>query len=169
MRKLFIVLISALLVGVSTQARAEISTTTFTGDRFEEQQVIVMCYNNSGSDIESNAVVILDVSATEGSTLGTYITTTATADDSYVFGVTDEVIEAGEVGRICVRGPHLVYDLDSTHAVRAILATSTTVGRTTTYATSDGTTGGQLGQVIDASVAEGVDYCTVWVNPQVHD
>lgn len=173
MKKFSIILLSALLVlGFSLQARAESSATAYTGKSYTEQQVFTFVYNNSGSEIQSNSVVILDNSGTDvaaGSTLGSYITTTATADSVYVFGVTDETIAAGAVGRVCIRGPHLVLDTDSTHAEgTTILATSTTAGETTTYSTADGTAGGQLGLVIEQTASEGPDYCWVWVNPQVH-
>lgn len=170
MRKLCIILVSALLIGtlVST-ARAEQSTSTFTGDRYEEQQVWVYAFNNSGAIIQSNAVVTLDTTATAGTQLGTYITTSVTADDYRVFGVTGENIGIASVGKVCVRGPKEVLDSDKTHALAAILACSTSRGETTTYSTSDGTTGGYLGHVIGATSSLGEDYVWVWINPQIHD
>jgi len=170
MRKLSLFVLSALLVlGLSTQVWAEMSPSSATGSSYLDNQVYTVCYNNSGSEIQSHSVVILDTSATTGSTLGAYITTTTTADDYRVFGVTSETIAAGAVGRVCIRGPHRVLDTDSTHALAAILATSTTAGQTTTYSTSDGTTGGYLGHVIGATGDLGANYCWVWVNPQIHD
>lgn len=167
--KKFIFVLSALLVFGIYQARAEQSPETATGKRLQDNQVFTIAYNNSGSSIESNNVVVLDTDATENTTLGAYITTSATADDYRVFGVTDETIAAGESGRVCIRGPHRVLDTDSTHAAAAILATSTTAGNTTTFSTSDGTTGGYLGHVIGATSALGANYAWVWVNPQIHD
>ncbi len=168
MKKLCIFVISALLVlGIAYQARAEMSPQT-AGGTYLDNQVYTMAYNNSGSSITSYAVVVLDTSATEKTTLGAWITTTTTADDYRVFGVTDQTIAAGTSGRVCIRGPHRVLDTDSTHALAAILATSTTAAQTTTYATSDGTVGGQLGVVIGATSDLGSNYCWVWVNPQVH-
>lgn len=169
MRKLFIVLVSALLVfGVSFQARAEQSTSTFTGKRFEEQQVFVYAYNNGTTTIQSNGVVILENAATDKTTVGTYVEVTTDADDELVFGVADENIAAGAVGRICVRGPHIVWDKDSTHALSTVLATSDTANRTTTYSTSDATVAGTLGVVILATSDLGGEYCWVWVAPQIH-
>lgn len=169
MRKISLFVLSALLVlGLSAQVRAEQSPSSATGSSFRDNQVFTYCYNNSGSDIQSNNVVVLDTSATKGSTLGAYITTSTTADDVYVFGITDETILAGTSGRIVIRGPHQVLDADYTHAAGALLATSTTAGTTTTYSTSDGTAGGVLGQVIGTPGGLGPCYAWVWVDPQVH-
>ncbi len=166
--KKFIFVLSALLVLGIYQARAEQSPQTATGERLQDNQVFTIAYNNSGSDIQSNNVVVLDSTATENTTLGSYITTSTTADDYRVFGVTDETIVAGESGRVCIRGPHRVLDTDTTHAAAAILAASGTAGKSTTYSTSDGTAGGYLGHVIGATSALGADYAWVWVNPQIH-
>lgn len=166
--KKFIFILSALLV-FSVSARAEQSPQTATGTRYQDNQVFTIAYNNSGAEIQSNSVVILDTTATENTTLGAYITTTTTADSAYVFGVTGETIASGASGRVCIRGPHRVLDTDSTHAAGAILATSTTAGKTTTYSTADGTTGGYLGHVIGATSDLGANYAWVWVNPQIHD
>ena len=169
MRKLFTILVSALLVlGISIQARAEQSTSTFTGKRFEEQQVFVYAYNNGSTEVQSYGVVIIDTDGTAGSTLGTYIENTTDADDELVFGVAAETIAVGSVGKVCVRGPHEVYDDDSTHAVSSILSSSTTANRTATYSTADATVGGFLGLVIGATSSLGPDYAWIWVRPQVH-
>ena len=167
MRKLSIILVSALLVlGLSIQARAEISTSTFTGDRFEEQQVIVMCYNNSGAEIQSNSVVILDVTGTAGTTLGTYITTTTSTDSNYVFGVTDETIAAGSVGRICVRGPHRVHMASTDTSAADTIGTYTPAGLAETTTTTTNKTG-ILGVALaeDTTALGGDDIWWVWINP----
>ena len=131
MKKINIIVLSALLVlGLAFQVRAEQSPSSATGTRYYDNQVFTMAYNNSGSDISSNNVVILDISGTDvadETTLGAYITTTTTADSVYVFGVThDPNCVAGTSCRVCIRGPHKVMDTDSTHANGAILSTSTT-------------------------------------------
>lgn len=169
MRKLFIVLVSALLVlGLSIQARAEQSTSTFTGERYEEQQVFVYAYNNGSTEIQSYGIVIIDTDGTAGSTLGTYIENTTDADDELVFGVAAETIAVGAVGKVCIRGPHEVFDDDTTHAVSSIISSSSTANVSQTYATSDATVGGYAGLVIGATSSLGGRYCWIWVNPQVH-
>lgn len=171
MRKLSIVLISALLVfGLSIQARAEQSTSTFTGDRYEEQQVMVYCYNNSGAEIQSNSAVIIDITATAGTTLGTYITTTTTTDSSYVFGVTDETISSGSVGRICVRGPHKVQFASEDTAAEDTVGTLTPAGKvetTTTTSNKDGILGLALAATAVTDRDYGTDMWWIWVDPYV--
>lgn len=168
MKKLFIVISALLVFGLISQVRAEQSPQTATGTRYQDNQVFTIAYNNSGAEIQSNSIVILDTTATLGTTLGAYITTATSADSPYVFGITDETILTAESGRVCIRGPHQVYDLDATHAAGALLATSATAGRTTTYSAADGTAGGVLGQVIGTPGGLGPNYAWVWVDPQVH-
>lgn len=171
MRKLFLVLVSALLMlGLSVQARAEQSTSTFTGERFEEQQVFVYVYNNSGAEIQSNSAVILDITGTAGSTLGTYITTTTVTDSSYVFGVTDETIPTASVGKVCVRGPHIVRFASSDTAAEDTVGTYTPAGyveTTTTTSNKDGILGLALAVTANTDQNYGLDMWWVWVNPYV--
>jgi hypothetical protein len=132
MKKLL--LVSLVLLFAASSAYAEISAQTYSGNalqNYREQQVFTECYNGSGTDISSNFVVVLDTTATRvasGTTLGTYITTTTTAGNSLVLGVTDEVIPNGRVGRVCVRGPHKVYMTAAPSAAGATVATTTTAG-----------------------------------------
>ncbi len=170
MNKLFIIVLSALLVFGISQARAEQSPSSATGSSYLDNQVYTVAYNNSGATIQSYAVVVLDTSATEKTTLGAYITTSTTADDYRVFGVTagGETCASGTNCRVIIRGPARVLDTDATHAVAAILAASGTTAQATTYSTSDGTAGGYLGHVIGATSDLGPNYCWVWVNPQIH-
>ena len=170
MRKLFIVLISALLVsGLSIQARAEQSTSTFTGERFEEQQVYIYAYNNSGAEVQSNGVVVIDITGTAGSTLGTYFTTSDTSGNSYILGVTDETIGIGEIGKICVRGPHIVQ-FDTAPSAADTVTNDTVVPKGTT-ATSVANKYGYVGVALAATGSAdrdyGADMWWVWVNPTV--
>jgi hypothetical protein len=168
MKKFYFVLSALLVLGFAVQARAETSSTAYTGKDYTENEVFIYAYNNSGSSIQSNGVVIIDTSGTAGSTLGAYITTTSTADSVYVCGVTDETIADGAVGRVCVKGPHLVMYTSSTHTAGTIAATSTTAAQATTYSTADGIAGGQLGVVIGATSALGTRYAWVYIRPNVH-
>lgn len=128
---LFALLIVALTASFSY---AEQSAQTYSGNatqNYREQQVFIDCYNNSGSAISSNYVVILDTTAASvasGSYLGTYITTTTTPADTRVLGVTDATIPAASVGRVCIRGPHKVYLTSAPSAVGATVATTSTAG-----------------------------------------
>lgn len=169
MKKFCLVLLSALLVfSMASQARAEQSTASATGSSYLDNQVYTMAYNNSGSDITSHSVVILDTSGTAGSTLGAYITTTTTADHWAVAGVTvDPNCVAGTPCRVCIRGPIEVLFTSATHVTGTIAATSTTAGEATTYSTADGTVGGHLGKIIGSSDLGGF-YAWVWVEPKIH-
>ena len=171
MRKLFTILVSALLVlGISIQARAEQSTSTFTGKRFEEQQVFVYAYNNSGAEIQSNSAVIIDITGTPASTLGTYITTTTDTDSSYVFGVTDETIATASVGKVCVRGPHIVVFASTNTSAEDTVGTYTPAGSvetTTTTSNKDGILGLALAATVAGDKYYGLDMWWIWVNPYV--
>ena len=109
MKKLFVFLFISLLLVSS--AYAEIGATAYSNDpQYDEQSVFVIAYNNSGSSITSNAVVVLDTTAanvTSGATLGARITTSTDSGNSFTFlGITDQTIADNSAGRICVRGPH---------------------------------------------------------------
>lgn len=156
MKKLYLFIFSALMIlGLSTQVRAEMSPSTATGKSYLDNQVFTMAYNNSGSDITSNAIVILDTSATAGSTLGAYITTDTAGDSNLVIGVTDETIANGSVGRICIRGAHKVWmNSESGNSAGYQIATSTTAqkAKVTTGTTNlMGTMGVQLAQASDGT------------------
>ena len=92
MKKIFFIVLSALLLLGITQAWAEMSPSAVSGTSYLDNQVYTIMYNNSGTNIAKNAVVILDTTGTAGSTLGSYITTTTSAGSQYVIGVTDEAI-----------------------------------------------------------------------------
>ena len=132
MKKISFVVAILLVIGLASFVYAENSATGMSGNNFREQQVFIEGYNNSGSDISSNYVVVIETTAAKiasGSTLGAYIKTTSTANDPLVLGVTDQVITNGTRGRICVRGPHKVYLTGLAGAsIGATLATCTTAG-----------------------------------------
>jgi hypothetical protein len=172
MKKFSIFILFALLVlGFSAQVRAEMSPSSATGTSYLDNQVLTVAYNNSGSDITSKSIVILDTSATAGSTLGAYITTTSTADSKMVIGVIeDPTCTAGTSCRVAIRGPHAVWFTRTGAASLAegdLVSTSTTAGRATEYSTSDGTAGGILGRALKASSTDG-DIWWVWLEPKIH-
>ena len=130
---LFSIFIFILLV--SSYAYAEIGATAYSGEpQIGELQVYIYAYNNTGTDITSNAVVVLDTTAANvasSSTLGANINTTTSAGAATVLGITDEVIEDNSVGKVCVRGPHKVWfnTTAGPASAGATVATDTTAGR----------------------------------------
>ncbi len=172
MRKYFIFVLSALLVlGFAYQARAEQSSSSASGKVYVDNQVFTIAYNSGALDISGNSVVVLDVgNSTRGSTMGSYIDTTTTADNKMVFGVADGTIGVGSTGRVCIRGPHLVNirsSMASAIASGDIITSSTVVGAGGEGATSDGTASGQLGRALEAGTITGGPIW-VYIDPKVH-
>lgn len=158
MKKFIFVLLALLFAFGITQAFAEMSPQTVSGTSYLDNQVYTIAYNNSGSAITSNSIVIIDTSATAGTTLGSYITTDTSGDSNLVFGITDETIAIGKTGRICIRGPHKVLMNSNTGSAAGYqIATSTSAGKAKV---STGTTNlmGTLGQQL-AVASDGSD---VW-------
>lgn len=153
MNKKMVFLFAFVLMGLfCSQAKAENSATGFSGTAYKEQQVWVDVYNNSGAAINTCSVVIIDTTATAGTTLGAYATVTSSADSPYVLGVTDDVngIASGSVGRVIVRGPAKCLLTQATHNAGDSVATSTTsqAGYVTTSTTS---ATGKLGYVLSST------------------
>lgn len=162
MKKLSLFIISALFVfALATQARAESSPTTFAGNVYTDEQVFIRAYNNSGAIVSENQVVILDTSATAGTTLGSYFTITTSTDSSYVMGVTDQQVAKGDIGRICVRGPHKVQ-ITANPTAGQNMGTGSTYGKATA-STATTTATGILGTALAASTSGSTWW--VWVNP----
>ena len=138
MKKLFV--IALMVLSTASFCYAEQSAQTYSGNdlqNYREQQVFIDAYNSSGAAISSNYVVVLDTSTTataSGTTLGTYITTTTTAADARVLGVTENTIPINSVGRVCVRGPHKVFLTTAPSAAGATIATTTTAGAAVPWA-----------------------------------
>src|SRR3990167_4872155 len=142
MKNLKLMLSALLLLGLtSLQVWAETSPKAYE-DHLRSQQTFVEVYNTGPATIAANSPIILDPNATLGSTLGERVLTTTTTDSVFVFGVADESISSGTMGRVCIRGPHKIQVNSSERSVfpsGAILATSTTQGQAAPYATADGT------------------------------
>lgn len=164
-----------LLLGMVSVVKAEDSATGYGNPvSFRDQQVFVVAYNNNASSIARDNVVVLDTGGTSGSTLGAYINTTTTTDSVNVFGVTDEAIAAGTVGRICVRGPHKILwsalPLPATGTV--ISSNSVTAGTAGKVSTSSGTQRGILGKTINATATTDTGDIAgleiyAWIQPSV--
>lgn len=177
MNKLKLFLSALLLLGVSSlQVRAEDSPSAYE-DHLRSQQVYVEVYNSGNDTIAANEPVILDADGTLGSTLGERVQTTTTTDSVFAFGVADESIPSGTMGRVCIRGPHKVRmntdiaNQSGNFPTGAIISTSTTWKRAASYSTADASRGGQLGWLIsrtESTDTGDTDTYWIWVSPKVH-
>lgn len=168
MKKLLVLVVfSLMLLGVSN-AHARNSAAAY-DNKFYSQQEFVQGYNNSTGTIYRDFVVGLDTTPgiNPNNNLGQYVTqvTSSTTDNIYAFGVADETIPAGQLGRICIRGPHKVVYNITQHAVPTAgsvtsqCASAQTFGATSllggggacSYTTATGTAGGMLGVVLSAT------------------
>lgn len=182
MKKLLLIAISLMVLACSN-AQARNSASTY-DNKYYSQQEFVQGYNSSTGTIYRDFVVGLDTTQTinPNSNLGQYITqaTSSTTDNLYVFGVADETIPAGQLGRICIRGPHKVV-LNSTKQlaisagnVLSQCSNNQTYGAFPTlnnggacvYSTAAGTAGGQLGYVLSATATTDTGDVGQTTNPQ---
>jgi len=170
MRTIKIILAVAFVLAFAGIVRAENSASGYDGKN-TTQQVFVSAYAYSA--VSENDVVVLDVTngTVANNGLGSYISNTTTTDSVYVFGVADEDISTGTLGRVCIRGPHKVKFRTSPGAIAAgsPVGTSDTAGKMAVRSTADGTAIGVLGVTLSAS-ADTTDTDTqwVWVQPHVH-
>ena len=109
----------------------------------------------------------VDVNGSDGdvTNLGTYIDSSATADDGYTIGVIDENTCADQsYCRVHVRGPRLVLCADSSDAVGigTLVGTSTLRGQ---CGDSGADAEGSLGVALEAGDGTNSDPIMVWVNP----
>lgn len=166
-----LLLIVALVLAFGGISKAEESASAY-DNTFRSQQVFAGAYAYSA--VSKNDVVALDVSngtvANKG--LGAYIKDTTTTDSIYVFGVADEDISTGTMGRVCVRGPHKVNYIDAVSAAAGqIIGTSTTSGKAAPRSTADGTAIGTLGYLMSATASTDTGDTNVywaWVDPARH-
>lgn len=185
MKKLLLVVISLMLLGLPN-AHARNSAATY-DNKYYSQQEFVQVYNNTTAPMYRDYVVGIDaVDANDTTTtapgvnpnsnLGQYVVegTGSTTDNIYVFGVIDDpVIPAGQLGRVCIRGPHkiIVKNAASTGTVPAFSVSQGTVlsqcanntdfgfqngylsngGVACPYTTATGTAGGMIGYVLNAT------------------
>ncbi len=133
------------------------------GARYGQVQETAVFLNNSGSTLTSGTVVVLDTTATAGSTLGSYMTTTNSADSIIVLGVlkSSSVIN-GAPGVVVTRGP-----IDTLYAG----ATDNSVAAGAAVGTANGVTGQvgsgtNLGVALEATTgASDYGLIWIWVNP----
>lgn len=184
-RFLLVLAFSLLILGIPN-VHARNSAASY-DNKYYSQQEFVQAYNNSTATIYRDYVVGLDVNssginngATPGinpnNNLGQYVTevTGSTTDSIYVFGVSDETIPAGQLGRICIRGAHKVNYIST---AAPLAAPTTTVGTAVSqcknnvamintqnattgpinggvacpYSTATGTAGGMIGYILSST------------------
>lgn len=170
MRKLLLSLFAISFLFLGNVAHAESSASAY-DSKFWSQQVFVQAYNNNASTIAINNVVVLDTTQTvnPNNYLGNYVTLNGSTTDSvYVFGVTDESITSGTLGRICIRGPHkVVVPLVVPTAgdiYGACSSTGSNAGKACSVTTASGTDRGFLGKILSntASTDTGDAANTYW-------
>ena len=191
MKKIVVIAVLLVLAFVGS-ARAEMSAQMYTGKAAQSYQVFADAYNNYGNTITDSYVVILDTAANvltlTGTALGAYITVDPgyASDNVYVFGVADQDIATGAVGRICIRGPHKVFatggypignggvaqvTIGGAQIPRVGVLASTSCGATgqaTVYSKADGTIGGRLGTFLASDNVVGSVWW-IWIDPKVHN
>lgn len=177
MRNIQFILVALFVAVFAPIVRAENSATAYDA-KYYSQQVFVVAYNNNASTISTNNVVILDStqSVNPNLYLGNYVTLNGSTTDSiYVFGVTDESILTGTLGRICVRGPHkVVMPVNSTYTAGSVIGACSTAnaGKACPTTTADGTASGQLGFILSATATTDTGDASntywMWVRPQQH-
>lgn len=175
-RFLTVLAFSLMLLGIPN-AHARNSAASY-DNKFYSQQEFVQAYNNTTATIFRDYTVGLDTSPAinPNNNLGQYVTeqTTSTTDSVFVFGVADETIPAGQLGRICIRGPHKVMFNEVSgpqgpgFSISAGTVISQCANNTTTftnpsvggsvnggvacpYSTATGTAGGMLGYVLSTT------------------
>lgn len=170
------ILLALLMVGLASTARAESSATAY-DSKYYSQQVFVVAYNNFPTAITRDNVVILDASQAVNPNLylGSYIITTATTDSVFVFGVTDETIQPGTMGRVCIRGPHKAISITGQagqNTSGAIITTSNQSGKFGFGSTADGTASGRLGYILSSTATtdtgDAANTYWTWIQPAAH-
>jgi hypothetical protein len=161
------------LSGIATQNCYGWGTATGDGSDYRQLQETAIFFNNSGSTLSEGDVVVLDVDGsgvTTGTTLGSYVTTTADEDDSGHYGA-DSVLVVGVVKSssvanqrpiaVVTKGPALTTCEDSTDAVTEFASVGT-VALTSNEASCGG--GSNLGIALEGGDGTDDDQIIVWVD-----
>ncbi len=174
MIKKFLFIALAILLGYGIAFAAGIPTVVdpANGPEIWTQEV----FNDSGSALTSGSIVVWDYTDSDMYDLDlrkAYITTTTTADDIAVAGITvDPSIADQSTGTICIYGPVKGRIVSGTTATAGVtLATSSTAGRMGNFAGS-GNDDAAVGWSVDAdtktdSPEGGTDVVVVFVNPSI--
>lgn len=134
------------------------------GSDVGQLQELAVFTNNSGGTLTSGTVVVLDLTATVGSTRGAYMTTTSTDSATNVLGVlkSSSVID-GAPGVVITRGPALALHAGATDPTSAA---GDVIGAANGVAGQFGNAS-NLGINMEAIGGRGADYglLWIWVNP----
>jgi biotin carboxyl carrier protein len=178
---LLLVVFSLILLGIPN-AHARNSAASY-DSKYYSQQEFVEAYNNSSATVNRDYIVQIDTtpSINTNKNLGQYVTdVTAATPNVYAFGVADENITAGTLGRFCIRGPHkIVVKAGQTVTAGTVLGFCSNnpagAGLSCTYNTPTGTSDSMIGFTLNATAttdtgdvnnATGAEYWS-WVAPQV--
>jgi len=139
----------------------------FAGDGadYRQLQETSVFYNNYNGTLEDGQAVVLDVSATAGTTLGSYITVlSGSADSVLAVGVISEQQASCAYQQPCIvvtKGPVYALSLDSSDAI----TNSTAVG--TSGSAGYGYIGGgtNLGIALEAGDGTDTGETVIWVAP----
>lgn len=143
------------------------STTGGDGTRFSQIRETAVFHNNSGATITQGMIVVIDTTASAASTLGSYVTTTSTADSSGVVGVVlDASCADGTACVVVTKGVADTLILDATDPVATgnVIGTSTTTGYGGRWGTTTGTVG-KLGRALENGDGTDTGFVYVYVNP----
>jgi hypothetical protein len=189
MKKLFALVVLSLFI-MSGIALAEQGATSFSGKNYIEQGVYVDCYNGEAGTISPNQVVYLDTSLygaagtsftacggtiapgdpriVSGSAVQTFLG--GTLNSPLIFGVSDSQIASSSVGRICIRGPHLVQ-VSTAPTLNALYSSGWMTGKADYNIILGGTIQGYVGICINTTTTAtlagiGNGACLMWVQPQ---
>lgn len=168
------ILFALLMVGMISTVRAESSATAY-DPKYYSQQVFVVAYNNNASTISEEQVAVLDTTQTINPNLylGSYVTTNGSTTDSiYVFGVADENILSGTLGRICIRGPHKVRMPSAPSGAGVVIGACASSANACPTTTADGTASGRLGYTLSATAStdtgDAANTYWAWININEH-
>lgn len=168
------ILLALLMVGMISTVRAESSATAY-DSKYYSQQVFVVAYNNSASTISQEQVAVLDTTQAINPNiyLGSYVTTNgATTDSIYVFGVADEDILSGTLGRFGIRGPHKVRMPSVPSAAGIVIGACASSANACPVTTADGTASGRLGYLLSATAStdsgDAANTYWAWLNITEH-
>lgn len=134
------------------------------GSNYHQLQETAVFFNNSGVRLVHGEAVVLDTSGTgvsAGTTLGSYVTDVATADNILAVGVVKEAANDQTPVIVVTKGPIDALASDSSDAV----SSGTAVGTRTSG--EQGSIGGgtNLGIALEAGAGTDGDYLMIWVDP----
>ena len=130
------------------------------GTNYRQLQEVAIFFNNSGLTLSAGDVVILDTSGTAGTTLGSYVTVTNSADSVLAVGVVKSVsvVDQRPVA-VVTKGPVQARCADVTDGVTS----GSAVGSAIVQKQCGG--GTNLGIALEGGTSVNYDEITIWVDP----